>query len=123
LRGGAQGHTNYDAGAIAEAAARLAAHGLWPRVMVDASHGNSGKDPRRQPAVVRALAEQVAGGSQALFGVMIESHLVAGRQDAPPGAPLVYGQSITDACLGWDETVPVLEELAGAVRARRAAGA
>ena len=123
LRGGAHGHTNFDAKAVAEAAERLAAHDLAPRVMVDASHGNSGKDPRRQPLVGRSLAEQIAGGSTAIFGVMLESHLVGGRQDALPGTSLTYGQSITDACLAWDETVPVLDELADAVRARRRAGA
>ncbi|MFO0746517.1 MAG: 3-deoxy-7-phosphoheptulonate synthase [Myxococcota bacterium] len=123
LRGGAHGQTNYDQRAIDEAASRLAAHGLAPRLMVDASHGNSGKDPRRQPLVVRALCEQVAAGSTQIFGVMLESHLVGGRQDPTPGVPLRYGQSITDACLGWDDTVPVLEELADAVRARRRLGA
>ena len=119
LRGGAGGHTNYDAAAIGEAAARLAGHGLAPHVMVDASHGNSGKDAGRQPVVARALAEQIAGGSQHIFGVMLESHLVGGRQDPVPGRPLTHGQSITDACLSWDETVPVLEGLAQAVRERR----
>jgi 3-deoxy-7-phosphoheptulonate synthase len=88
-------------------------------VMIDCSHGNSRKDFRAQPVVARAVATQVAGGDRALIGVMIESHLVPGRQDLTPGKPLVYGQSITDACLGWDDTVPVLEELAAAVRARR----
>jgi len=122
LRGGAHGQSNYDAASIADASARLAAHGLPARVMVDASHGNSGKDPRRQPLVVRALAEQIAAGSDRVFGVMLESHLVGGRQDVVPGAPLTYGQSITDACLAWDETAPVLEALADAVRARRRAG-
>jgi len=87
--------------------------------MIDCSHGNSGKDHTRQPAVARDLAAQLAEGSRHIFGVMIESHLVGGRQDVRPGQPLVHGQSITDACLGWDDTVPVLEDLAKGVRARR----
>ena len=74
--------------------------------MIDASHGNSGKDPRRQPDVVADVAAQVAGGERRIIGVMIESHLVGGRQDLGAGQPLAYGQSITDACLGWDDTVP-----------------
>jgi 3-deoxy-7-phosphoheptulonate synthase len=122
LRGGADGETNYDADAIAQATSRLAAAELPTRVMVDASHGNSGKDHRRQPAVARDLAAQVGAGSRAIFGVMLESHLVAGRQAVRPDTPLTYGQSITDACIGWDETVLVIEELAEAVRARRQAG-
>ena len=88
--------------------------------MVDCSHGNSRKDPERQPAVARDLAAQIRGGGRALVGVMIESHLVGGRQDPSRGQPLTYGQSITDACLAWNDTVPVLRDLADAVRARRA---
>jgi 3-deoxy-7-phosphoheptulonate synthase len=122
LRGGAGGQTNYDADAIAEACKRLQSHNLPPRVMVDASHGNSLKDHRRQPEVVRALSAQIAAGSTSIFGVMIESNLVGGRQDVVAGTPLVRGQSITDACLAWDDTVPVLHALADAVRARRASG-
>ena len=87
--------------------------------MVDCSHGNSRKDPERQPAVVRDVAEQIRAGSRAVSGLMIESHLIGGRQDRVPGKTLTYGQSITDACLAWDATVPALEELAAAVRARR----
>jgi 3-deoxy-7-phosphoheptulonate synthase len=87
--------------------------------MVDCSHGNSGKDHTRQPAVARDLAGQIADGQRRVFGVMIESHLVGGRQDARPGQPLTYGQSVTDACLAWDDTLPVLDDLAKAVRARR----
>ncbi len=95
--------------------------GLRPNVMIDCSHGNSGKDFRRQPDVARAVAAQIAAGAPGLMGVMIESHLVEGRQDlpAPPGRSLTYGQSVTDACLGWDATTPLLQELAAAVRARR----
>ena len=119
LRGGADGLTNFDADAIDAAVIRLRTHGLAPRDMVDASHGNSGKDPQRQPLVLQSLAQQIASGSTEIFGVMLESHLVGGRQDLVPGRPLTAGQSITDACLAWDETVPVLEALASAVRTRR----
>ncbi len=122
LRGGSasgkQG-PNYDAASVAKAVAALARAGLPPHVMVDCSHGNSSKDYRRQPLVARDVAAQIAGGSRAIVGVMLESHLVEGRQDPSPGAPLRYGQSITDGCLGWDESVPVLEELAQAVLSRR----
>jgi 3-deoxy-7-phosphoheptulonate synthase len=119
LRGGS-GEPNYDAGAVARAVAALEKAKLPPRLMVDCSHGNSRKDPNRQPAVARDIAGQVAAGGRAIAGVMIESHLIGGRQDSAPGRKLTYGQSITDACLGWPETVPVLRELADAVRARRA---
>jgi 3-deoxy-7-phosphoheptulonate synthase len=88
--------------------------------MVDASHGNSAKDYRRQPLVAQDIAEQVAGGQRALFGMMLESFLADGRQDLTPGRSLHYGQSITDACMGWEMTVPVLQDLAKAVRSRRA---
>ncbi len=118
LRGGNDG-PNYDATAVGKVAAALTKSELPPHVMVDCSHGNSSKDYRRQPLVARDVAEQLAGGSRAIMGVMIESHLVGGRQDARPGEQLRYGQSITDACLGWDESVTVLEELAAAVSARR----
>ena len=90
--------------------------------MIDCSHGNSRKDPANQPAVVRDIADQLRGKGAPVFGVMIESHLVGGRQDCVPGQPLVYGQSITDACLAWSDTVPVLRDLAAAVRARRTRG-
>ena len=116
---GAVRRPNYHAEDVEVAAHALQRAGLPPRLMIDCSHGNSGKDHARQPAVARDIAAQIADGSPYVFGVMIESHLVAGRQDARPGQPLVYGQSITDACLAWDDTVPVLEELAKAVRARR----
>jgi len=118
LRGSSQG-PNYEAGPLASAVEKLAKAGLPSRLMVDCSHGNSRKDPTRQPAVARDLADQIRAGSRAVSGVMIESHLVGGRQDRQPGQPLVYGQSITDACLAWEATVPVLEDLAAAVRARR----
>ncbi len=118
LRGG-KARPNYGEQDVAQVAARLDAAGLPARVMIDCSHGNSGKDASRQPLVADAVASQIERGSRSLFGVMIESHLVAGRQEVAPGRPLVYGQSITDACLGWDQTVPVLERLASAVRVRR----
>jgi 3-deoxy-7-phosphoheptulonate synthase len=120
LRGG-KGVPNYGAEDIAAALALLDASELPRRVMVDVSHDNSAKDPSRQPAVVADLAGQIAAGNEAIVGVMIESFLVAGRQDLPTdGSPLTYGQSITDGCLGWEQTVEVLEQLAEAVRARRA---
>ncbi len=118
LRGGS-GEPNYDAAAVARAVGALEKAKLPPRLMVDCSHGNSRKDPARQPAVAREIAEQIRGGSRAVAGLMIESHLVGGRQDTAVGRQLVYGQSITDACLAWPETVPVLRELADAVRERR----
>jgi len=120
LRGGKASGPNYAKDAVDAIAGQLAAKGLTPRVMVDASHGNSDKDHRRQSVVAAALAQQVASGSDHVFGVMLESHLIAGRQDQRAGTPLAYGQSITDACLGWEDTVPVLTLLADAVRARRA---
>jgi len=120
---GAGGRPNYGADDIASATAALAKAGLRPHVMVDCSHGNSRKDPARQPQVAHELGAQIAAGGRAIVGVMIESHLVGGRQEPVAGRPLTYGQSITDACLSWDDTVPVLEDLAGAVRARRRAGA
>jgi 3-deoxy-7-phosphoheptulonate synthase len=87
--------------------------------MVDCSHANSGKNHENQPLVAEEIARQVSKGSHSIFGVMLESFLVAGRQDAAPGKALHRGQSITDACLGWDETVPVLRNLARAVKLRR----
>jgi len=118
LRGGRTG-PNYSAEAIAEAGVSLSKAGLRPALMVDCSHANSQKNHQNQVRVGESLSAQVSAGSQAIFGVMLESNLVAGRQDVVPGQPLTYGQSITDACLGFDETTPVLEQLAAAVRARR----
>jgi 3-deoxy-7-phosphoheptulonate synthase len=117
LRGGRE--PNYDAAAIGTACAELAKAGLSGRLMVDASHANSGKRHENQPAVVSDLARQIASGDGRIMGVMVESHLVAGRQDLICGRPLVYGQSITDACIDWATSVEVLEALADAVRARR----
>ena len=123
LRGGAGG-PNYDAASVAAAAQALAAAGLPARLLVDCSHGNSAKDWRRQPEVAADLARQVAAGSRAIAGVLLESHLVEGRQDIVRGREgLVYGQSVTDGCIGWDSTVAVVGQLAAAVRARRAVGA
>jgi 3-deoxy-7-phosphoheptulonate synthase len=118
VRGGSDG-PNYDAAAIGAIAKQLEKAGLPDRVVVDCSHANSGKDPARQPDVARAIAAQVAGGAHGIVGVMLESFLEHGRQDVRPGEPLVFGKSITDACIGWDATVPVLRELAASVRERR----
>jgi 3-deoxy-7-phosphoheptulonate synthase len=121
LRGGKT--PNYDAASIASAASALATAGLPPRLMVDASHANSGKNHENQPGVVADLCAQLAGGQPRIMGVMIESHLVAGRQDLVPGRPLTYGQSITDACVDWETSVEMLDALAAAVRTRRQAQA
>ncbi len=117
LRGGIE--PNYDAEHVDEACKQLQGAGLRPQVMIDLSHANSQKQHELQLEVGADVASQIAAGDQRVFGIMIESHLVAGRQDVTPGQPLNYGQSITDACIGWPETVPVLSELAAAVRARR----
>jgi 3-deoxy-7-phosphoheptulonate synthase len=119
LRGG-RGAPNYGADSVAEAVRLLGASGLPERVMIDLSHDNSGKDPDRQPDVAGAVAAQIAAGHAEIVGVMLESFLVAGRQDLDAARPLVYGQSITDGCIGWETTVEVLDGLADAVRARRA---
>jgi 3-deoxy-7-phosphoheptulonate synthase len=118
LRGGKSG-PNYSAAHVRRAASEISAAGLGARLMVDCSHANSNKDPNRQPDVLRDLAGQIASGTQEICGVMFESFLVAGRQNVTPGLPLVYGQSITDACLDWDSTEGLLNELAAAVRERR----
>ena len=118
LRGGASG-PNYDAVSVQKTAAALIDAGQAPRLMVDTSHGNSDKDFRRQPVAAHDLAEQIAHGENAIFGVMMESFLVDGRQELKNPAALRYGQSITDPCMGWEMTVPVLADLARAVRARR----
>src|SRR3954464_3688663 len=118
LRGGATG-PNYDVGSVQKALSALRAAGVPQRLLIDASHGNSAKDYLRQPQVAREIATQIAQGEAGNAGVMIESFLVDGRQELSDPKRLVYGQSVTDACLGWERTVPVLEELAAAVRARR----
>jgi 3-deoxy-7-phosphoheptulonate synthase len=118
LRGGKQ--PNYDAASINDACHELEEAGLDPRVMVDFSHANSQKQHMRQLDVGRDVASQIAAGDRRIMGVMIESHLVAGRQDVEEDKQLVYGQSITDACIGWDESEELLKQLAKAVRQRRA---
>src|SRR5438094_636883 len=110
LRGGASG-SNYDAVSVQKTAGALVDAGLAPRVMVDTSHGNSDKHYRRQPVAAHDLAEQIAHGETAIVGVMMESFLIDGRQDLKNPAALRYGQSITDACMGWEMTVPVLADL------------
>jgi len=119
LRGGSRTGPNYGAEAVVAAAERIRNAGLTSRLIVDCSHGNSSKDHRRQPLVAEDLSAQVAGGSRHLAGVMIESHLAEGRQDwkGPQGSS--YGCSITDACISFEQTVPVLDTLASAVRRRR----
>ena len=121
LRGGRE--PNHDAASVAAACAELARAGLAARLMIDCSHGNSRKQYQLQMEVCDDIAGQVAGGDERIVGVMVESHLVEGRQDLAPGRELTYGQSITDACLGWEDSVKVLDRLAAAVRARRVAEA
>jgi 3-deoxy-7-phosphoheptulonate synthase len=120
LRGGESG-PNHTAAEIAAASQALERSGLPPRLLVDCSHANSGKDHERQPDVARDLAGQIAAGQEAIVGLMMESFLVDGRQDVKSGQEqdLVYGQSITDACMSWERTEPLFAELAEAVRRRR----
>jgi 3-deoxy-7-phosphoheptulonate synthase len=118
LRGGSRTGPNYDADGVDDVCARLAAKGLRETVMVDCSHGNSQKQHLRQPHVAAAISRQVASGSRRIFGAMLESHLVEGRQDYVPGGAAVYGQSITDACISLSQTEPLLEQLAKARQAR-----
>ncbi|TCJ12283.1 3-deoxy-7-phosphoheptulonate synthase [Parasulfuritortus cantonensis] len=117
LRGGKQ--PNYDAASVETACQQLAGAGLRPQVMIDFSHANSSKQYQRQVDVGRDVASQIAGGETRIAGVMIESHINPGRQEIVPDKTLAYGVSVTDACLGWDDTVPLLHELAQAVRLRR----
>ena len=123
LRGGRQ--PNYDSASVRAACAELDDAGLDGRVMVDCSHANSAKQPARQLDVARDLAAQLAAGERGIFGAMVESHLLGGAQKFTPGkddpAALVYGQSITDACLAWDDSLQVVDVLAAAVKARRRA--
>ncbi|KAK5101537.1 3-deoxy-7-phosphoheptulonate synthase [Lithohypha guttulata] len=120
LRGGTKG-TNYDAKSISEAKEALSSKGLAHRIMVDCSHGNSLKNHKNQPKVARTLCDQIEGGDEAIMGVMVESHINEGAQKVPPEGKkgLKYGVSITDACIGWDDTEEVLEMFAKAVRTRR----
>jgi len=117
LRGGKT--PNYDAASIAAVSAQLKAAGLEQKIMVDVSHGNSSKRPENQPLVIDDIAAQIRSGEERIAGVMVESHLLAGRQDLQPGVALVYGQSVTDGCIDWTASVQVLESLAKAVEARR----
>ncbi len=121
LRGGKA--PNYDADSVAAACKDLEAAKLHPSLMVDFSHANSSKQHERQVVVAKDIAAQVSGGSHKVFGVMVESHLCAGAQKFTPGkddpSKLVYGQSITDACIGWDDSAEVLQILSDAVKARR----
>jgi 3-deoxy-7-phosphoheptulonate synthase len=119
LRGGSDA-PNFDAKSVAGARALLSAAGLPQRLMIDVSHDNSGKRPELQPEIAADVGRQIAHGDASIVGVMIESFLVAGRQDPGAGHPLTYGQSITDGCLDWETTVEVLERLAKSVEARRA---
>jgi len=117
LRGGKA--PNYDAASVEAACSEIGKAGLAQRLMIDTSHANSSKKPENQIPVSEDIARQVAAGDNRIVGLMIESHLVAGRQDLEPGKPLTYGQSITDGCIAWEDSVKVLETLAAAVRARR----
>jgi 3-deoxy-7-phosphoheptulonate synthase len=118
LRGG-RNSVNYTAEAVAVTCEKLEQAGLRPNVMIDCSHANSCKDHTRQAIVWRDVAGQIAQGERRVIGLMLESNLVAGAQKLVPGQPLAHGQSITDACIGWDETATLLEELAAAVRSGR----
>ncbi|GGX30077.1 phospho-2-dehydro-3-deoxyheptonate aldolase [Pigmentiphaga litoralis] len=119
LRGGKA--PNFDAASVEAASMDMAKAGLAPRIMIDASHANSSKKPENQPQVIDDVARQMEAGDTRIVGVMVESHLVAGRQDLIPGQPLMYGQSITDGCIDWDSSVQVLQRLSQAVKARRLA--
>lgn len=118
LRGGRSG-INYDHTSVQRTLESIREAGLPARVMIDTSHGNSEKDYRRQPVAAQVIGAQVAEGEAGIIGVMMESFLVDGRQELDDRTRLVYGQSITDPCMGWEMTVPVLQDLAAAVRARR----
>ena len=117
LRGGKG--PNFDAASVEAAAAEVSAAGLAARLMIDFSHGNSRKQYKLQMEVCDSVATQIAAGDERIVGVMVESHLVEGRQDIVPGQTLTYGQSVTDACIGWEDSLAVLERLAAAIRARR----
>jgi 3-deoxy-7-phosphoheptulonate synthase len=120
LRGGKQ--PNYDAASVEAVCKEISGNGLATRIMIDASHANASKKPENQIPVCADIAAQVAGGDTRIVGVMVESHLIGGRQDLMPGKELVYGQSVTDGCINWDDSVKVLEGLAEAVKLRRLRG-
>ena len=117
LRGGKE--PNYDAKSVHAACGELARAGLPERLMIDCSHANAAKQYKRQVEVARDIARQIAAGERRIIGAMVESHLVEGRQELEDGRPLTFGQSITDGCLGWEDSTAVLDELAAAARARR----
>ncbi|MBU3719272.1 MAG: 3-deoxy-7-phosphoheptulonate synthase [Burkholderiaceae bacterium] len=117
LRGGKQ--PNFDAASVDAACKESAAANMACRLMIDMSHANSNKKPENQLAVTENIAQQLTGGEQRVFGVMVESHLVGGRQDLVPGKPLTYGQSITDGCIDWEGSLQILATLSAAVQARR----
>jgi 3-deoxy-7-phosphoheptulonate synthase len=118
LRGG-RSSTNYDAASVDATGRQMEKAGLPARIMIDCSHANSSKDYARQALVARDIAGQITAGDRRIIGVMIESNLVAGAQKLVEGTPLVYGQSMTDACIGWPATVDLLRELAATVRSAR----
>ncbi len=118
LRGGKA--PNYDAASVDAACKAIEASGLAARLMIDASHANSSKKPENQVPVCADISRQVAGGDRRIVGVMVESHLVAGRQDLVDGKTLTYGQSVTDGCISWEDSLGVLDDLAAGVRLRRA---
>jgi len=118
LRGGHK-HTNYDPENVQDVSEKLVKAGLRPNIIIDCSHANSNKDPGRQIVVCRDVAYQLANGEKNIKGVMLESNLVAGNQKVIPGQELTYGQSITDACMAWDDTRGLLAELANSVKQRR----
>ncbi len=120
LRGGKT--PNFDAASVEAACKEAAAANMACRLMIDMSHANSSKKPENQLPVSEAIAAQIAGGDERIFGVMVESHLVGGRQDLVPGKPLTYGQSITDGCIDWEGSLKILENLAQSVTARRIKG-
>jgi 3-deoxy-7-phosphoheptulonate synthase len=117
LRGGKT--PNYDAASVEAASTMAMRAGLDPAIMIDASHGNSGKNPENQPLVIDDVSKQIEGGDRRIIGVMLESNLTSGRQDLLPERPLIYGRSITDGCIDWATSVIVLERLATAVENRR----
>ncbi|MGC9387218.1 MAG: 3-deoxy-7-phosphoheptulonate synthase AroG [Hydrogenovibrio sp.] len=118
LRGGNDG-PNYDPQSVQTAVNELQQAGVQPKLMIDCSHANSAKQHQRQLDVAQSIRQQLSQGAHHIMGAMVESHLVAGRQDVTPGQPLTYGQSITDACIGWDDSLTLLNDLAEGVRARR----
>jgi len=119
LRGGKV--PNYDAASVAAACGELARAKLPERLMIDCSHANAAKQYQKQAAVAADIAAQIGGGEKRIVGVMVESNLVEGRQEIVAGKPLKYGQSVTDGCLGWDDSIQLLDELAEGVKKRRRA--